>query len=567
MKKFKKFTAIVLTAVMITAFIPSMSFANEIILGAVDIIGLNRKVYATEHPDFDARVPENGGYHLATQAELKKFGLPNYESNHGGIWWKDLSDYSYLSRTDTFKAGPAEGPSEKYQFSVVLVREPGYKFGFSAQARFDGETELLLHYDYEGDYMIVTGTRTAKAYKAIIDLVDITDLEIPECGVKPDYDLTIPENQHYHFASAEELKEMGEDAGRAKNGVWWEDNQRKCRQEPDRGYLPGKERYAGRIALICDKECKFGDNLKITINGERRAYRGYKLVGKDSLLVKTVNFDVEPGNIADFELGSGYVKTDENTYKVIATGEQILPEPLVKSKSGKLLNKGEHYKVTYSSDIVKPGHYQVTVEGLNPYTGTITKNVIVTPEPVTGVKVRHSTATGGYDDAYLTWNPSEDVTGYQVYARRPSKTKEWTFLGRTQKTSFLKKDLYDGWKYEFLVYPYVDCNDERYRTMEDYSVVAMTTLKKAYRPSAQKYNSSRVRISWKDIYGESGYQIRASRTGKTTYLRTTGKAMNIKVAKGKQYTYKVRAYKYVTKNGEKVRVYGPWSDSRTYTLR
>ena len=264
----------------------------------------------------------------------------------------------------------------------------------------------------------------------------------------------------------------------------------------------------------------------------------------------------------------GLYKVDDSTYKVTATGKEIKVNPVVRDENNKVLEKDKDYTVELDKEkTLNTGAYKLTVKGKGKYKGTISKNIIVTPKPVTGVKVRHSTASGGYDDAYLTWNPSKGVTGYQVYARRPSKTKKWTFLGRTTKTSFLEKNLYDGWKYEFLVYPYVDCNDERYRTMEDYSVVSMTTLKKAYRPSAKKYNSSRVRISWKDIAGESGYQVRASRSGKTTYLRTTGKAMNIKVAKGKKYTYKVRAYKYVTKNGEKVRVYGPWSDSRTYTLR
>lgn len=565
MKKFKKLTAIVLTMAMITVFTPIQGFADTI-LAQVEINDLNMDLYVTDHPDFDISIPSNPGYHLATQEELKSFGFSDYKYNYNGIWWKEKESGRCLDRNDTFKSD-----GKGYVFTIVLVEDPGYNFGFNIRTVFDGDYNTYgIRVDRYDEYVEIqqTSALTPSEYDGIVDSIEITDFEFPECGVKPDYELTIPENKYYHLASAEELKGMGEESVCVQNGVWWEDNQSKRRQAPDRGFLPGKERYKARIAIACEKNCKFGDNLKITINGETKEIRGTKHIGKDNLIIRTNSYNVEPGTITDFELGSGYYKTDENTYKVTATGDQILPEPLVKSKSGNLITRNESYRVTYGSEkIAAPGHYTVMVEGINGYTGTVIKNVIVTPEPVTGVKVRHSTATGGYDDAYLTWNPSKGVTGYQVYARRPSKTKKWTFLGRTQKTSFLKKNLYDGWKYEFMVYPYVECKDVRYRTMEDCSIVAMITLKKAYRPSAEKYSSVRVRISWKDIYGESGYQVRASRTGKTTYLRTTGKAMNIKVAKGKKYTYKVRAYKYVTKNGEKVRVYGPWSDSRTYTLK
>ena len=262
------------------------------------------------------------------------------------------------------------------------------------------------------------------------------------------------------------------------------------------------------------------------------------------------------------------MNVNESTWKYVVNGEPMDLHPVVKDKAGNLLKEGEDYLITYShSERVNPEKYTMRINGLNEYRGNKEVTVVITPEPVKGLKVRHSTSSGGYDDAYVTWNKSEGASGYQVYARRPGRTSKWTSLGRTTKTSFLEKDLYDGWRYEFKVIPYVKRDDVRYRTTGDYSTAAMVTLKKAYRPSAKKYNSARVRISWKDIYGESGYQVRASRSGKTTYLRTTGKAMNIKVAKGKKYTYKVRAYKNVTKNGETVRVYGPWSDSRTYTLK
>ena len=270
----------------------------------------------------------------------------------------------------------------------------------------------------------------------------------------------------------------------------------------------------------------------------------------------------------DISLNRHFTKVNNNTYKYASDGKQVHAKPVVKDKNGNVLKEGKDYTVEYDfAKRVNPGKYTITVEGKGLCTGKEQLTLIITPEPVKNVKARLSTAKGGYDDAYLTWNKAVKATGYQVYARRPSKTSKWTSLGRTAKNSFLKKDLKDGYRYEFKVIPYVTRDDIRYRTTGDYKKVSLTALKKVKKPSVKKYSSSRVKVSWKDISGESGYQVRAYRSGKTSYFRTSGKTLKLKVAENRKYTYKVRAYKNVKKNDKTVRVYGPWSDSKTYTLK
>ena len=270
----------------------------------------------------------------------------------------------------------------------------------------------------------------------------------------------------------------------------------------------------------------------------------------------------------DFSGDESMIRIDDSTWKYVANGEPMDFNPVIKDKEGNVLENGKDYLITYSHrKTVNPGKYTMHIKGLYEYRGNKDITVVITPKPVTGLKVRHNTAKGGYDDAFLTWNKAAGASGYQVYARRPGKTSKWSSLGRTTKTSFLEKDLYDGWRYEFKVIPYVKRDDIRYRTTGDYSKTSLFTLKKAYRPSVKKYSSTRVKLTWKDIDGESGHQVMASRKGKTSYFRTSGKEMNLKVAKGKKYTYKVRAYKNVKKGSETVRVYAPWSDGRTYTLK
>ena len=98
----------------------------------------------------------------------------------------------------------------------------------------------------------------------------------------------------------------------------------------------------------------------------------------------------------------------------------------------------------------------------------------------------------------------------------------------------------------------------------------MQTLKKLNIPSVTKYSKGKVKVSWNNIPGESGYQISrsTSRTGTyitTTVPTTTGKYKVITSPKGTRY-YKVRAYKNVVKDGKTIKVFGPWSSVRMHKL-
>ena len=78
-------------------------------------------------------------------------------------------------------------------------------------------------------------------------------------------------------------------------------------------------------------------------------------------------------------------------------------------------------------------------------------------------------------------------------------------------------------------------------------------------------SGSKVKVSWKNIAGETGYQIsKATKSGKTsivaTYKTTKGTYKMLTAKKGTKYYYKVRAYKQVGKT----KIYGPWSKVKSY---
>ena len=81
-------------------------------------------------------------------------------------------------------------------------------------------------------------------------------------------------------------------------------------------------------------------------------------------------------------------------------------------------------------------------------------------------------------------------------------------------------------------------------------------------------NGTKVKVFWKNVNYETGYQISRS-TSKTgtnivaTYKTTSGKSKVIAATKNKVYYYKVRAYR--VQDGKKI--FGMWSDPVKFTRK
>ncbi len=176
----------------------------------------------------------------------------------------------------------------------------------------------------------------------------------------------------------------------------------------------------------------------------------------------------------------------------------------------------------------------------------------------------------GYDDIKVTWTAVKGSTadGYRVnYKKGTGAYVNGKFYKGAGSRTVANLD--DGYKYTFQVTPYVVINDDIFtagtKCFSNKSKTAYTyTLKKVVLNNFSK-SGTKVKVTWKNINGETGYQIsRAAKQNGTnivaTFATTTGTSKLINADKGKTYYYKVRAYKTV--NGTKI--FGPWSAAKKF---
>ncbi|MGN0735337.1 MAG: hypothetical protein ACI4LP_05890 [Anaerovoracaceae bacterium] len=250
-------------------------------------------------------------------------------------------------------------------------------------------------------------------------------------------------------------------------------------------------------------------------------------------------------------------------------GTESVQIELYNSSMKKLYSKTTTSNVYYASKkkTVSAGTYFVCIKsgskGLDStYDYKLRVNAIPIIKPVTELKAKLT----GYDDFKITWKASKGAEGYVVYAKKGTKGS-YIKKGFTEETEFLIGNLSDGVKYTFAVVPCLGNAEEYYECEYAINETYGYTLKKVVQNNVKKYSSSKVKVSWKDISGESGYQICKMIKENGEYLevkqyKTTKNYINITAKKGEKYYYKVRAYKKI---GDEI-IYAPWSSIKSYKL-
>lgn len=242
-------------------------------------------------------------------------------------------------------------------------------------------------------------------------------------------------------------------------------------------------------------------------------------------------------------------------------GKIKTPSVTVKDSNNKALILDKDYTISYSSDRTKVGNHNIVITFKDNYSGTSTLSFAIydnlkAPKTVTA-------RLYGYDDVKVSWSKVSKAKAYKVYYKK-STDKSYKYKGITTKTYMNVANLSDGIKYDFKVVPCAYAN-KKYYADDNFKVASTYTLKKLSAPKVSKVSKSNVKVSWKNINGESGYELSVS-TSKNSVGKvysTTSSSKTLTVIRNKNYYYKVRAYS--TLNGK--RIYTDWSAVKTYKLK
>ncbi|GHH98026.1 S8 family serine peptidase [Neobacillus kokaensis] len=157
-----------------------------------------------------------------------------------------------------------------------------------------------------------------------------------------------------------------------------------------------------------------------------------------------------------------------------------------------------------------------------------------------------------YNKLTVSWAKVSGAAQYDVY-RATSKSGKYTKAATVKGTSYSNSGLTIGKTYYYKVLAKSTVDGVKLASPYSAVVSGKPALKTPTGVKAAKVSSTSVKVTWSKVNGASGYKVyrATSKSGKYSVVKTvtSGKTVsftNTKLAKGKTYYYKVRAYKVVS---------------------
>lgn len=304
------------------------------------------------------------------------------------------------------------------------------------------------------------------------------------------------------------------------------------------------------------KESKYSGKYSVKID-----YIGNYAGGKTlyyNIIINSITPNVKTRTTDSVEL-SWKTGNKDLTYRVYSV-----------DKNGNMNKLGDTKKSSFVISSLKSGsEYLYCVrafvkdENSKFYWGEKGATVVGTTRPKTVTKV---SATEGANSIKLSWNKSQGATGYRIYRFDESKNT-YVKVKDVTSLSYTVRELKSGTKYKFAVKAYTKTSDKKTVWAEAYKSIT-TATKPAKTKLSVRSENGKAHLSWKNISGESGYQIYYStkKDGSFKLLETTD-ANEVRFSKalteGKTYYFKVRAYK----RADNKTLYASFSDIKSVKIK
>lgn len=178
--------------------------------------------------------------------------------------------------------------------------------------------------------------------------------------------------------------------------------------------------------------------------------------------------------------------------------------------------------------------------------------------------------SAGYNSVRLNWSKVEGADGYRIYRATSANGtyKSVATIKNGNITSYTNKKLTTGKTYYYKIRAYKNQNGKKVWKPYSKTVSVIPTLTQVKVTKAGVSNRKAV-LKWKKVSGANGYLIYRSTSKNGTYKCVNSlsskktKYTSKKLAKGKTYYYKIRAYRKV---GGK-RVYSPYTAARQVKVK
>ena len=195
------------------------------------------------------------------------------------------------------------------------------------------------------------------------------------------------------------------------------------------------------------------------------------------------------------------------------------------------LQEGKHYSISYSNND-SPGQASVTISGITPFYGSVTRSFLILPKKVSGLSVKYLDSPKERT-AEVTFDGQKGVSGYQVYYCKSTDSEshiaEFIPASGTGKQTYQLKNLQKGITYRVKVNAYVTVGTRKFgEWSSENSVTVPAKLLVSDFWGINNYNANIDASYYEHFMGSAKAQNLAGPTGGICYGLTVSALASIK---------------------------------------